>query len=84
MRFQRRLQVRALVVLLLAGLALVTTPKRAMANPYCPGQPNYCFPTCIDGVWDTQCPIGQEPICYPFNYVCDEFECPNLVVCNVE
>lgn len=84
MTYQRRLQIRALAVLLLAGLAMLTTPKPAMANTGCEGQPSYCFHSCLDGVWELNCPDGQVANCYELNYVCDEFVCPVFVTCDVE
>jgi hypothetical protein len=54
----RRLQLQGALVVLLGSVAVVSSPKRAVAAVL-----DGCYPSCIDGVWDLRCPIGAYAAC---------------------
>ena len=72
---RKRLKIQAMAVILLAGMALLSAPKQAMANDdewICahPMQSG-CWHTCIDAVWELSCPEGAAVNCNYFTW------CPN-------
>ena len=66
----RKMQVKAIVVLLLGYLALTAQPTAAAAAT----TSTYCFETCIDAVWYLNCEriVGAYTACDYYSYNCPQ------------